>query len=68
MTDVPDARLLEQFVRNGSEAAFAALVERHIALVHSVATRHTANPEPGGVSPRMGIGAICNPKREVSLN
>ena len=45
MTDVPDDRLLEQFARNGSEEAFAALVQRHIALVHSVALRHTANPQ-----------------------
>ena len=45
MTDVPDDRLLEQFARNGSEAAFAALVQRHIPLVHSVALRHTANPQ-----------------------
>ena len=45
MTDVPDARLLEEFVRNGSEEAFAALVQRHIALVHSVAMRHTANQQ-----------------------
>ncbi|HEX7577540.1 MAG TPA: sigma-70 family RNA polymerase sigma factor, partial [Verrucomicrobiae bacterium] len=45
MTDVPDARLLEQFARNGSEDAFAALVQRHIALVHSVALRHTANAQ-----------------------
>src|SRR5664280_1585778 len=29
MTDVPDARLLEQFARNGSEEAFAALVLRY---------------------------------------
>jgi len=45
MTDVPDARLLELFARNGSEEAFAALVQRHIAVVHSVALRHTANPQ-----------------------
>jgi RNA polymerase sigma factor (sigma-70 family) len=45
MTDAPDADLLEQFVRDHSEAAFAALVERHIGLVHSVALRHTANPQ-----------------------
>jgi RNA polymerase sigma factor (sigma-70 family) len=45
MTDVPDDRLLEQFARNGSEEAFAALVQRHIPLVHSVALRHTVNPQ-----------------------
>ena len=45
MTDAPDADLLEQFVHDHSEAAFAALVERHIGLVHSVALRHTANPQ-----------------------
>jgi uncharacterized protein (TIGR03435 family) len=45
MTDVPDGRLLEEFARNGSEEAFAKLVQRHVALVHSVAMRHTANPQ-----------------------
>ncbi|MDE3100561.1 MAG: sigma-70 family RNA polymerase sigma factor [Verrucomicrobiota bacterium] len=45
MTDAPDARLLEQFTRNGSEEAFAALVQRHIGLVHSVALRHTASSQ-----------------------
>ncbi len=45
MTDAPDADLLEQFVDDHSEAAFAALVERHIGLVHSVALRNTANPQ-----------------------
>ena len=45
MTDVPDGRLLELFARNGSEEAFAALVQRHIGLVHSVALRHMAQPQ-----------------------
>jgi uncharacterized protein (TIGR03435 family) len=45
MTDLPDVRLLEQFSRDGSEEAFATLVERHIAVVHSVALRHTDNPQ-----------------------
>jgi RNA polymerase sigma factor (sigma-70 family) len=45
MTDAPDAKLLEQFARDNSEAAFTMLVERHVALVYSVALRHTASPQ-----------------------
>ncbi|HXE42318.1 MAG TPA: sigma-70 family RNA polymerase sigma factor [Candidatus Baltobacteraceae bacterium] len=45
MTDAPDAELLERFARDNSETAFAALVERHLGLVHSVALRHTVNPQ-----------------------
>jgi RNA polymerase sigma factor (sigma-70 family) len=45
MTDAPDSLLLAQFARDQSEAAFAELVQRYVALVHSVALRHTANPE-----------------------
>jgi len=41
----PDAELLEDFTRNRSEAAFAAIVGRYVGLVHSVALRHTAVPE-----------------------
>ncbi len=45
MTDAPDADLLAQYARDNSGEAFAAIVERHIGLVHSVALRHTANPQ-----------------------
>ena len=45
MHDIPDAELLEQFARSESEEAFAELVRRHLALVHSVALRHTDNPQ-----------------------
>ena len=45
MTDTPDAELLQRFVRENSGPAFAELVQRHIHLVHSVALRHTANPQ-----------------------
>jgi RNA polymerase sigma factor (sigma-70 family) len=45
MTEAPDSELLARFVRDASEADFAALVERHLPLVHSVALRHTQNPQ-----------------------
>lgn len=45
MTDTPDAELLSQFARNGSEDAFAELVRRYVGLVHSVALRHTSSPD-----------------------
>jgi len=45
MTDIPDRELLSEFARNESEGAFTELVRRHIALVHSVAWRHTDNPQ-----------------------
>lgn len=45
MTEAPDAAILEQFATSKSEEAFAELVRRHIGLVHSVALRHTNNPE-----------------------
>jgi len=44
-TDATDAELLEGFARHESEPAFAALVDRYIALVYSVSRRHASNPE-----------------------
>src|SRR4051812_12149467 len=44
MSSTSDGELLEQFVRNNSETAFSTLVERHLALVHSVALRQTDDP------------------------
>ncbi|HEX4341962.1 MAG TPA: sigma-70 family RNA polymerase sigma factor [Verrucomicrobiae bacterium] len=40
MTDVSDMELLRCYHREGSEAAFAELVERHLSLVYSAALRH----------------------------
>ncbi len=44
MTELDDHELLAQFARTQSEAAFAALVERHVNLVYSAALRFTGNP------------------------
>ena len=40
MHDVSDMELLQDYDRQGSEAAFAELVRRHINLVYSAALRH----------------------------
>jgi len=40
MHDAGDMELLRDYDRQGSEAAFAALVRRHVGLVYSAALRH----------------------------
>jgi RNA polymerase sigma factor (sigma-70 family) len=44
MQELDDIALLRDYAENGSEAAFAKLVERHVDRVYSVALRHTGNP------------------------
>ncbi len=44
MHELDDPALLRQYLTQGSEAAFAALVARHVDKVYSVALRHTRNP------------------------
>lgn len=44
MSHHTDHELLAEFVKNGSESAFATLVARHVNLVYSTALRHTKNP------------------------
>src|SRR6185437_1136789 len=43
MSHIDDTALLQEYAR-GSEPAFAALVERHIALVYSAALRQLGDP------------------------
>jgi RNA polymerase sigma factor (sigma-70 family) len=44
MPDESDMDLVREYARHNSEPAFAELVQRHIALVYSVALRFTRNP------------------------
>jgi RNA polymerase sigma factor (sigma-70 family) len=44
MQELDDTALLREYAEHGSEAAFAALVTRHVNQVYSVALRHTRNP------------------------
>jgi uncharacterized protein (TIGR03435 family) len=46
MPDASDMELLREYAQHGSEAAFAGLVQRHIALVYSVALRHVGDAAP----------------------
>lgn len=43
--ELSDRELLDRFVTNRDEAAFRMLVERHLAMVHGVARRVTANED-----------------------
>src|SRR5471032_3691741 len=43
MTEADDIELLREFAENNSEAAFAALVGRHVNLVYSTALRSVGN-------------------------
>jgi RNA polymerase sigma factor (sigma-70 family) len=44
MQELDDITLLREYAERDSEAAFAALVTRHVNKVYSVALRHTGNP------------------------
>jgi|SRR5665213_34040 len=44
MSELDDHDLLTRYARENSEAAFAALAERHVNLVYSVALRSVGNP------------------------
>jgi DNA-directed RNA polymerase sigma subunit (sigma70/sigma32) len=50
MIVVSDIELLRDYGRQDSEEAFAALVQRHIALVYSTAMRHVGKAAHPGLA------------------
>src|SRR5690349_12226040 len=45
MPETDDMQLLKEYAAQGSQEAFATLVQRHINLVYSVAVRHVNNAD-----------------------
>lgn len=50
-----DAELLQRYVREGADAAFAALAERYVGLVYSVARRHVGAAQAEDVAQAVFI-------------
>ena len=50
-----DARLLEAFVRNGSQEAFRGLVGRHVDIVHAAACRQVGADDADDVTQAVFI-------------
>jgi len=48
MQALGDMELVREYVQQDSQEAFAILVERHVALVYSVALRQTGQPDAAG--------------------
>jgi len=61
-----DTALLQDYAENGSEDAFAQLVERHIGLVYSVALRRVGNPFQAEEVTQAVFVILC--KKAGSLN
>ena len=62
-----DADLLRRYTDDGSDAAFAEIVERHLNLVHSVARRHvpsSASAEDGSQSVSIELARHARRSRE----
>ncbi len=66
MQELDDIGLLREYVERGSEAAFTALVERHINKVYSVALRHTGNPHQAEEITQAVFVILARKSRQLS--
>ena len=59
----PDVQLWRCYAEDGSEAAFAALVSRHVGLVYATALRLVGGDALlGGTTARLGLNNAPNPR------
>ena len=66
MQELDDIGLLREYVERDSEEAFAALVERHINKVYSVALRHTGNPHQAEEITQAVFVILARKSRQLS--
>ena len=66
MQELDDIGLLREYVERDSEEAFAALVERHINRVYSVALRHTGNPHQAEEITQAVFVILAGKSRQLS--
>ncbi len=66
MQELDDIGLLREYVERDSEAAFAALVERHINKIYSVALRHTSNPHQAEEITQAVFVILARKSRQLS--
>jgi hypothetical protein len=66
MQDLDDNALLQEYVEHDSEAAFAAIVARHVNKVYSVALRHTLRPHQAEEITQAVFVILAKKSRQLS--
>src|SRR5580704_8833173 len=66
MRELNDIALLQEYVRNNSEEAFATLVRGHVNKVYSIALRHTRNPNQAEEITQTVFVILARKSRDLS--